>query len=93
MRNKRSELITSDKITRENESLSTSEFMIKKFKLLMPSPNIQMLTLHRHALICTGRVEVSGLITFSYTILHILNNDIPIFTILYGTHTSTDADL
>lgn len=67
--------------------------MIKKFKLLAPSSNIEMLTFHTYALICAGGVEEFGHITFRYTILHKLNNDIQIFTILYGTHTSTDADL
>jgi hypothetical protein len=56
MRNERSEHITFDRKTRESESLSTSELIIKKFNLLPPSLNIEMLTFH--TLVSAGAVQV-----------------------------------
>jgi hypothetical protein len=56
MQNERSEPITFDRKTRESESLSTLELSIKKFKLLTPSLNVQMLTFH--TLVSGEAVEV-----------------------------------
>jgi hypothetical protein len=91
MRNERSEHITSDRKTGESERLSTLELIIKKFKLLPPSLNTQMFTFH--TLVSAGAVEVFWFFTFSYTILHKLNKDIPIFTIHCGMQTQVQTQL